>query len=404
MQKRFITKELAEELLKEYGSPLYVYSEETLRKMSRKMSTFLEGSGLKYRCHYAVKANGNPHLLKIMKEEGLFVDSMSLGELAIVEMAGFTEDEILYVCNNVSKEEMKIVNDKKILMVFDSISQVETFGQMCPNTDIIVRINPGVLGVGHSKHVITSGEDTKFGISEDLFTELKETAKKYNLRIIGLHQHLGSLFLDDKIDEYLAGVKKLLELAHNFTDLKIIDLGGGFGISYYPDKKELDFDLLNSKLIPILKDFNEVYGEVEFVFEPGRIVIAEAGVILGTVTSVKKNMGLNYVGTDIGMGLLVRPSMYGSYHYIEVLNDQKEEILATVAGNVCESCDVLGKDRMINTPLVGDKIIIYDAGAYGFSMSSNYTGRTRPAEVLLTETSKKLIRRKEEIKDLVSRF
>lgn len=404
MSSRFINQELAKELLNKYGSPLYVYDEKTLRTIANKVNHFLDGYDIKYRCHYAVKANSNLHLLKIIREEGLFVDSMSLGELAITEKAGFTKDEILYVCNNISEEEMKIVANKKILMVFDSVSQVETYGKICPNSDIMIRINPGVIGVGHSKQVITAGEKTKFGISEDLFEELKEVIKKYNLNIIGLHQHLGSLFLNDKIDDYLNGVKKLLELAYSFPDLKIIDLGGGFGIPYRPNEKELNFELLNSKLVPLLKDFLAIYGNVEFAFEPGRIVTAESCVLLGITMAIKKNMGTVYIGTDIGMGIIERSSRYESYHHIEVLNSNPEKITATIVGNICESCDILGEDRLINIPDVKDPIAMFDAGAYGFSMSSNYTGRTRPAEVLLVENGEKLIRKKESIEDLINLF
>jgi len=404
MKSRFINEELARNLLTKYGSPLYVYDEVILREMANKVSHFLDGHNIRYKCHYAVKANSNPHLLKIMKEEGLFVDSMSPGELAMVEMAGFTNKEILYVCNNISAEEMKLVADKNILMVFDSISQIETFGKLYPDSDIMVRINPGVLGVGHSKHVVTSGEKTKFGISEDLFEELKQVVSKYNLNIIGLHQHLGSLFLDDKIDDYINGVKKLLELAHSFKDLKIIDLGGGFGISYQPDGKELDLDLLNSKLVPLLREFLKSYGDVEFIFEPGRIVVAESCILLGTVTAAKENMGTSYIGTDIGMGIIERPSRYESYHHIEVLNGSNNYINATVVGNVCESCDVLGEDREINTPSIGDPIAVYDAGAYGFSMSSNYTSRTRPAEILLGNGVEKPIREAETLEDLLGKI
>ena len=404
MKKDFIDKKLATKLLDEYGSPLYVYKEDILKIMANKMSTFLDGHGIKYKCHYAMKANSNPHLLKIIREEGLLVDSMSPGELAMATKAGFTNKEILYVCNNILEEEMKEVADKNILMVFDSISQIETFGKIYQNKDIMVRINPGVTGIGHSIKVITAGDKTKFGISEDLFEELNEVVKKYNLRIIGIHQHLGSLFLNDKIDNYIVGVKKLLKLATFFPNLKTIDLGGGFGIPYKPDEEELNFDLLNAKLVPILKDFISSYGEVEFIFEPGRIVIGASGIILGKITAKKKNMKTNYIGTDIGMGILERPSRYESYHHIEVLNDNSNTYTATVVGNVCESGDILGENRDINIPSVNDPIVIYDVGAYGMSMASNYTLRTRPAEILISEDGVKLIRKKESIEDLLNMF
>lgn len=403
MKSRFITKKMADSLIEEYGSPLYVYSEKILREMSSKVADFLKGSNINYKCHYAVKANSNPHLLKIMREEGLFVDSMSPMELALVEASGNVSDEILYVCNNVSADEMKLVSDKGIRIVLDSVSQVETFGRICLGKEIIVRINPGNYGIGHSGGVITAGEKTKFGISKEDFSLLFSVVEKYNLKIVGLHQHLGSLFLNDKIDEYIAGVKALLSIAKEFKDLKIIDLGGGFGISYLPDNNELDLDLLKSKLVPVLEYFVNDYGEVEFKFEPGRIVVAESSVIIGTVMAVKNNGKITYIGTDIGMGTLERPSRYGSYHHIEILSDNKEMVEATIAGNICESCDVLGEDRKVILPNISDSVVVYDTGAYGFSMASSYTGRLRPAEVLIKEDgSATLIRKRETIDDVMN--
>ena len=252
--------------------------------------------------------------------------------------------------------------------------------------------------------MVTSGEKTKFGVSEDLFDELRAVADKYQLNIVGLHQHLGSLFLDDKIDDYLAGVAKMLELAHTFKGLRIIDLGGGFGVNYLPDGAPLNFELLNTKLVPMLKDFLASYGNVHFIFEPGRIAVAEAGVLLGKVTAIKENMGNHYVGTDIGMGIIERPSRYESYHHIEVLNQAADMLCATIVGNVCESCDVLGEKRDVRMPNINDPAILYDAGAYGFSMASNYTSRPRTAEVLLHQGKSKLIRKAENTSDLLSKI
>lgn len=276
----------------------------------------------------------------------------------------------------------------------------------------MVRINPGVLGVGHSEKVITSGKKTKFGISEENFSTLFEVAKEYNLRIIGTHQHLGSLFLNDKIPNYIAGVKSGLEIVKRyFKDVEIVDLGGGFGVPYKPNEEPLDLSQVVSELAPILNDFVQNYPSVkEFKFEPGRYIPCEAGQLLGTVTAVEKRNDTWWVGTDIGMNVLVRPSMYDSYHEItfeyDNYNCNSEKISVNICGNVCESGDILGKDRDAFLPEVGDIIVVHNAGAYGYSMASNYTGRPKPAEVMIyedTESSQvyKVIRKRESISDMM---
>ncbi len=349
--------------------------------------------------HYSTKANSNPTILQIVEQSGLSADAMSPVELLLDGDAGFSSDRILYVCNNISAEEMKFVHDKGVLVCLDSISQVDTWGKNLPNTDIMVRINPGTAGVGHSKKVETSGKDTKFGISEANLPELIETANKYHLRIVGTHQHLGSLFLNDKIDDYIEGVKTGLDIVkNNFKDIKIVDLGGGFGVPYNPNtEKPLDLFALSNKLIPILKDFIKSYPSVdEFKFEPGRYIPCESGIVIGTVTAVKQEYGTYYIGTDIGMNAMARVVLH------KKPKKTTSRIYANICGNVCESGDVLGKKRIVELPEVGDIVVVYNCGAYGYSMSSNYTGRPRPAEVMVDGSSNiTLIRKKEEISDLI---
>ena len=319
------------DLLKKYGSPLYLYDYEILKDRCNEMYEFknnLENKiNKKVTMHYSPKANTNPAILKVVKETGLCVDSMSPFELYISKKCGFTKDQILYVCNNIDKDEMKLVHDSGILICLDSISQVKSWGELFPNTEIMVRINPGTLGVGHSYKVITSGKTTKFGISQDNLKELLSTANKYNLKIIGVHQHLGSLFLDDKISDYILGVEVGLSIIKKyFKDLKIIDLGGGFGVPYTREEKKLDLNKVASRLEKILVPFIKEYPSVqEFKFEPGRYIPCEAGVLMGTVTSLKFENDMWWIGTDIGMNELVRPSMYGSYHEVSLLNDKKSK-------------------------------------------------------------------------------
>lgn len=393
------------EILK-YGSPIYVYDFDIINDRCINMYKFKEKLENKLKIdvnmHYSTKANNNPNILRIVKDNNLSVDAMSLYELHINKKIGFKSSKILYVCNNIDEEEMKEVYKNNVLICLDSISQVEMWGKLFPNTNIMIRINPGVLGVGHSKKVITSGKDTKFGIIRDDFDSLFETVKKYNLKIVGVHEHLGSLFLDDKIDDYINGVRTFLEIVDEyFKDISIIDLGGGFGVPYKELESDLDLEKLSDKLIDVLLPFVNKHQSIkEFKFEPGRYIPCEGGYLIGRVNSIKKLDDIYWIGTDIGMNQLVRPSMYDAYHNIEVLNESSDKIIANICGNICESGDILGKKRLINKPKVGDNIIVYNAGAYGYSMASNYTGRLRPAEVMIRDGKVFLIRKRETIEDL----
>lgn len=406
-------------LLKTFGSPLYMYDKSVLIDKCQRMKCFQERieenlPGIHVRMHYSTKANSNPAILNTVRAFGLNVDCMSPFELQINKRCSFTPDRMLYVCNNISVEEMRMVYESGVLICLDSVSQVRTWGQLYPGTEIMVRINPGVLGVGHSEKVITSGKSTKFGISEANLDALFDVIKEYDFRIIGTHQHLGSLFLEDKIPDYIAGVKAGLEIVKKyFENVEIIDLGGGFGVPYKPGERPLPLPRLADELTPILKDFVQTYPSVkEFKFEPGRYIPCEAGTLLGTVTAVEKREDTWWIGTDIGMNVLVRPSMYDSYHEIvfEYSGDiyNSEEVSVNICGNVCESGDILGKDRNVLLPKVGDVVIIYNAGAYGYSMASNYTGRPRPAEVMLytygTSELYKVIRQKESISDMLGQI
>ena len=401
-------------LLEQFGSPLYVYDAEVIRDRINHLVDFkntLEKSldPISISLHYSSKANSNPAILKLVKEAGLSVDAMSPFELYLNEKCGFQNNNILYVCNNIDEEEMRLVHDKDILICLDSISQVEMWGRMFPNTKIMIRINPNIKGVGHSSKVVTSGKETKFGISEENFSLLFEVIHKYHLTLVGVHQHLGSLFLNDKISDYIDGVKASLDIIkRNFTDLEIIDLGGGFGVPYRPDELPLDFKLLSSLLLEVLKPFVLEYPSLkEIKFEPGRYIPCEAGTLVGKVNAIKYENGKYWIGTDLGMNQLIRPSMYDAYHEVQFIYQDSNKTLedvANICGNVCESGDIIARDRNIKIPSVGDIVLVKNAGAYGYSMSSNYTGRARPCEVMIDKDKIFLIRKRETIEDLESKI
>lgn len=393
------------ELLQRFGSPLYVYNERILRQRCRELAFLSPAPG--FRVNYSVKANSNPFLLGIIREEGLRVDAMSPGELAMDMLAGYTSGEILYISNNNDRAEMENALNSGCLISVDSLAQLDQLGRIAPGSRVMIRINPGI-GEGHHAKVITGGEKSKFGISLRRLPEIRELLQRHGLVLAGLNQHIGSLFMTP--DKYLAACQVLLELAEKlppeiFATLEILDFGGGFGIPYRKREREdrLDMEQLGAGLHSMITSWAERCGyNGLFLVEPGRYVAAECGVLLGQCTATKDNGHIRFIGTDMGFNVLMRPMLYESYHEIEIYGDQRGDWLPqTVVGNICESGDILARDRLLPPATPGDVLALLDAGAYGFSMASNYNERLLPAEVLLPLSgAPRLIRRRQTIADL----
>ena len=291
----------------------------------------------------------------------------------------------------------------------DSVSQLEMFGRINPGGKVAFRLNPGV-GAGHHEKVTTAGQKTKFGIEMDHIPEVKKIIKEYNLKLIGINQHIGSLFMDG--DAYLQSTGNILSIARQFDDLEFIDLGGGFGIPYKKQANQARLDLkeLGEKLSEIIQSWMTEYGkEIEFKIEPGRYIVAESSILLGKVNAIKTNYKIKYIGTDLGFNVLIRPVMYDSHHDIEIYRKNdipslKEETVSIV-GNICETGDIIAKDRKLPEIFENDILGVLDSGAYGYSMSSNYNNRLRPAEVLIdADGNPRLIRRRDTLDDLVRNF
>lgn len=400
-----------EAIASEYGTPVYVYNEEIIRKS---MET-VEGVITKYpyTANYSVKANTNIEILKLALEEGLNCDAMSPGEITLLLKAGFPPEKIFFVSNNVAAEEMQFAIDKGVIVSLDSLDQLDRFGQINPGGRCAVRINPGV-GAGHSEKVITAGKKTKFAIAEEDIDKIFEIVDKYDLKIVGINQHIGSGFLDPK--PYIDAVTNLLRIADRFDNLEFIDFGGGYGIPYHKldDEKPFPMEDFKVKLEPVLDEFVQRYGKTPlFKSEPGRYCVAEGSVILSRVQAIKVNAGIKYVGCDTGMNTLIRPAMYDSYHDIEVIRDGKvvdrdgnnDMETVNVSGPICETGDLIAKGRLLPKAKTGDLLAILDTGAYGYAMASSYNSRPRPAEVMITKEGKVVqIRRRENIEDLLSLF
>lgn len=397
-----------EELVEKYGSPLYVYNENILREKINDMKNLVSYEN--FVVNYSAKANSSLAILEIANDEGVHIDAMSPGEIFIELKAGFKPEDIFYISNNVSSEEMQYAIDNDIIISVDSISQLEQYGKLNPNGKIAARFNGGV-GAGHHEKVITAGKNTKFGVDPLEMDKFKAVLEKYKLNLVGINQHIGSLFMEG--NKYVEGAKAILSIAKEFDNLEFIDLGGGFGISYTklsPDYKTLDLKELGEQLNTLLVNFSEEYGKkVMFKIEPGRYIAAECGVLLGNVHAVKNNGVKKYVGTDLGFNVLARPVMYDSHHDIEVYSKDKnsevelEEV--SVVGNICETGDIIANNRVLPKIKEGDIIGVLDAGAYGHVMSSNYNNRLRPAEVLINSKGEDvLIRKRDTLEDIVKNY
>ncbi|MBO7451628.1 MAG: diaminopimelate decarboxylase [Clostridiales bacterium] len=398
-----------EALVAQYGTPLYVYNESVLRSQMKKVEGLIKK--YPYTANYSIKSNSNLSILKIALEEGLNADAMSVNEMRILLLAGFPAERIFFVPNNVSAEELTFAHDNNIMTSLDSIDQLRKFGELFPGSRCAVRINPGV-GAGHHEKVVTAGKKTKFAIAEEDIDELLEVASKYDLKIVGINQHVGSLYM--VTDPFIAAIKNFLRIARRFEGLEFIDFGGGFGTPYHKlsGEEKFDIDKLSQEMEVILDEFVADYGYAPlFKSEPGRYCVAESSVILGRVHATKSNYGHKYAGTDIGMNVLARPTLYDSWHDIEILRGGKvvsakegTEVV-TVTGNICESGDILAKDRELPIIKTDDLVAVLDAGAYGYSMSSSYNLRPKSAEILIKDDGEvKLIRRRETFEDLISLF
>lgn len=392
--KLFIGQINAESLIKKYGSPLYVYD---LSLIKDRYSSLVESITYpKLKIHFACKANSNRELLKELRKMSAGIETVSLGEINVALSAGFDPSEIIYTCGNISEAEQREVMEQNIMMNLDSLTQVERFGKYKPGGKISIRINQGI-GAGFHKHTITGGPESKFGIDSSQLGEVKKLAKKYNLQIVGVQQHIGSNILDETI--FVKAIEALLETAREFPSLEFIDFGGGFGVPYQPREEPLTMKSLGKKITATLTIFMKSYGKDLLVrFEPGRFLVAESGVLLATVTEIKQTPYKKFVGVNAGFNQLIRPAMYGAYQ--EVVNASnitgKKETISLV-GNICESADFFAQDRQITTFSEGNIAAILDVGAYGYSMSSHFNTRSQPAEVLIEDGKSRIIRKESSV-------
>jgi diaminopimelate decarboxylase len=389
-------------LIAEFGSPLYVYDALTIGNRIRELQDAIDYPSREIK--YACKANTNIEIIRIMHREGLGIDAVSPGEIFAAREAGVPPEHILFTVNNATREDIAYAVKSGVMVNIDSLAQLDYFGRSHPGRDICVRINPNV-GAGHHDHCITGGPESKFGIQYSEAGTVRRMTEKHGLHVKGIHQHIGSGIL--QTEKFIEAMDVLLETASLFVDeLTFIDFGGGIGVPYREDEEPIDVNELGKRISSAFTGFCERYaggrsgaGELKLVIEPGRYLVAEAGFLLATVTSVKRGERHLFVGVDTGFNHLVRPAMYGSYHpIVNATNPGGERISQVIAGNLCESGDTFTRDdegirdRLLPEFRENDVVCIGHAGAYGYSMASNYNSRPRPAEVLIENGEPRLIR------------
>jgi diaminopimelate decarboxylase len=386
------------DLSEEFGAPLYVYSGAKIKEQYQKLANAFKGLDVKIK--YACKANSNINILKLLKQEGSGIDAVSLNEVRLGLKAGFDPQEILYTPNGVSMAEIEKAVDLGVHINIDNISVLEQFGHKYQNTvPVCIRINPHVMAGGNS-HIQTGHIDSKFGISIHQIRHVIRVVKANNMDIAGLHMHTGSDIVDAEV--FTLAAELLFEVAMNFDDLKYVDLGSGFKVSYRKDDVTTDIDRLGKVLGKRFEEFCEAYGKkLELWFEPGKFLVSEAGVFLVKVNVVKQTVSTVFAGVDSGQNHLIRPMMYEAYHHISNISNRGEtQRVYSVVGYICET-DTFGYDRKLTEVRAGDVLSIHNAGAYGFAMASNYNSRLRPAEVLILDGKAHLIRERETFEDLM---
>ncbi len=395
-------------LAEKFDTPLYVISERRIRSNYQRLQDALSRNYPKVKIFYAMKANGNLAVLKTLESEGANIDAVSPGEVYIALRSGFTPDRILFTGTSVRTDELKFLSASNVTINIDSESQLDRLLKIAVPKTLSVRVNPEI-GAGAHSHVITAGKETKFGLWEPDAIKAYAVAKKAGVEHFGLHMHIGSGILDVK--PIIAALEKLLAIAKRVheqaeVDFDFIDVGGGIGVPYKPEDKALDLNVYSDKVLGTFKAKTQQYGlgEPTFRVEPGRFLVADASILLTTVNTLKSTPYRKFIGVDAGFNTLVRPAMYGSYHPIVVANKlvATEEEKYDVAGPICESGDLLAKDRRLPKVEEGDLLAVLNAGAYGFSMSSQYNARPRAAEVLVKDGKFKLVREREQLDDLMA--
>jgi len=386
------------DLASHYDTPLYVYDGDRILAQYKRLQNAFPGCAVKIK--YACKALNNINILRLLHNAGCGIDAVSIQEVWLALKAGFDPAEILYTPNCVSMQEIRMAIEVGAMINIDNLSILEQFGNEYGSTvPVCIRLNPHIMAGGNTK-ISTGHIDSKFGISVYQMRHLQRIIKTYSIHVTGLHMHTGSDILDSGV--FLQGAELLFELAADFPELQFIDFGSGFKVPYKADDIATDIEELGETLSARFLEFCESYGRpLELWFEPGKFLVSEAGYFLAKTNVIKQTTATVFAGVDSGQNHLIRPMFYDAYHHIvNISNPTGTERIYTVVGYICET-DTFGWDRKLHEVREGDILCFLNAGAYGFTMSSNYNARFRPAEVLVYQGESTLIRKRETMEDLL---
>ena len=385
------------QLADQFGTPLYVYHAEKIAEQYGTLQKAFEGSNARF--FYACKALTNINILKYLESLGAGLDCVSINEVKLGLKAGFTPDRILFTPNCVDFAEIEAGKDLGVNLNIDNISILEQFGAKFGGSyPVLIRFNPHIMGGGHYK-MSTGHIDSKFGISVHQMRHIERIVKSTGIKVRGIHMHTGSDIKD--INVFLSGLEVMFGIAEHFPDLEVVDLGSGFKVPYHEDDVRTDVAALGEKVAEAFEKYRKKTAKnLEIWFEPGKFLVSEAGYFIVKANVIKQTTATVFVGVNSGFNHLIRPMMYEAYHRIENLsNPFGAPRIYTVVGNICET-DTFAWDRKLSEVREGDYLVFYNAGAYGFEMSSQFNSRLKPAEVLVKGGEALLIRKRDAFEDL----
>jgi len=390
--------EVLQQLATEFGSPLYVYDAEKISSQYQRLTSAFSKVE-RFKVHYAVKALSNISVLKYLKSLGSALDTVSIQEVQLGLHAGFEPNHIIYTPNGVSMEEIETVAALGVQINIDNLSILEQFGTKHPTIPVCIRINPHVMAGGNA-NISVGHIDSKFGISIHQLPHILRIIENTKMHINGIHMHTGSDILDVEVFLYAAEI--LFQTAKHFPELDFIDFGSGFKVPYKKGDIETNVEEFGRKLTKRFLAFEKEYGRpLTLAFEPGKFLVSEAGYFLAKVNVVKQTTSTVFAGIDSGFNHLIRPMLYGAQHHIENISNPKgKERYYSVVGYICET-DTFASNIRLTEIHENDILCFKNAGAYCFSMASNYNSRLKPAEVLWKDGKGYLIRERETFDDIL---
>lgn len=395
------------QLAEQFGTPLYVYSQNRIQSNYRRLVEAYRSHYPNFQVYYAIKANNNPAIVKILGEEGAGADASCISEILIAENSGIPSEKVLYSGVYNANKDLQYAVENHVRLNLEDLSQLDRLNSISIPDFLCFRINPGI-GRGGAEGLIFAGPDAKFGIIERDIEYAYAQAKKWGVKKFGIHMMTGSNILSP--DYFEEVIEKLLDIAGPMSQklgisFDFIDIGGSLGVPYRPEDQEIDIENIAARVVKKLRKKLEIYqmGEPQLIHEPGRYLVCDAGILISQVTSIK-NGYKKFIGLNAGMHTLLRPALYGAYHqilYANNLNAENDQ-LVNVVGQVCENSDIFAKDRPLSSQIAVDDLLVFlNTGAYGYCMSSQYNSQPKAAEVLVNRGQAALIRKRETFEDII---